>query len=139
MRKSFSFLRQFPLNREQQHLTIPKRCFLSAVNVLTKTPRISNLNKGDIFQITFCQSDEKICKKCFHADFTSVWDPSTCWLSKKILKRRFLESSLTKSLRVCSFRNTLAMTIFFFLKILKIGWRFQKKKKKWRGTFSFLR
>ena len=139
MRKSFSFLRQFPLNREQQHLTIPKRCFLSAVNVLTKIPRISNLNKGDIFQITFCQSDEKICEKCFHADFTSVWDPSTCWLSKKILKRLFLESALTKSLTVCSFGNRFAMTIYFFLKMFKIWWRLQKWNKKQTASFWLLR
>ena len=75
--------------------------------------------------------------KCSHADFTSVGDPLTCWLSKEVLRRRFFESLLTKLLTVCKFGNNLAITIFFFLKMFKIWWRFQKRNKKIRKKFFF--
>ena len=55
-----------------------------------------------------------------HADVTSFWDPLTCSLSKDVLKRLFLESGRTKSVTVCKFGNTLAMTMFFSLKMFQI-------------------
>ena len=80
------------------------------------------------------QSDEKIWWKCSHADFTRVWDPLTCWLSKGVLKQCFLESNLTKSFTVCKFRNKVAMTIIFFFQIvshlIKIAEMEQKNPKK---------
>ena len=58
-----------------------------AVNVLRNTPKIFHITKGDIFQVSFCQSDEKIWWKFSHADFTRIWDPLTCWLAKGFLKQ----------------------------------------------------
>ena len=68
----------------------------------------------------------------------TVWDILTCWLSKDALKRRFLESVLTKFLTFCNFGKTLAMTIFICLKMFKVWCRFNKWNKKSRKSFSFL-
>ena len=90
--------------------------------------------KGDIFQVSFYQSDGKISAKCSRSDFTRVWEPLTCWLSKGVLKQCFLESNLTKSFTVCKFRNKVAMTIIFFFQIvshlIKIAEMEQKNPKK---------
>ena len=56
-----------------------------------------------------------------------------------VLRLCFLVSGLTKSKTVVNFGNTLAMTIFFFLKMFKIWWRFHKWNKKLRTFFLFLR
>ena len=101
-----------------------------AVNVLTKSPKISNVIKRDIFQLNFGQSDETIFWKCCRADFSSVWDPLTCWLSKGVLKRGVLDIYLTTSLEVSNFGNTSAMRLIFFFKLLKIWCRFQNWRKK---------
>ena len=75
---------------------------------------ISNFNQGDIFQIISPHSDEKIWKKLSDEDFTSVKNRLICWLSKDVLRRRWIVSGVTKPYTVVNFGNTLAMTIFFF-------------------------
>ena len=100
---------------------------------------ISNFNQGDIFQITSPHSTEKKWQKCSHEDFTSVWNRLTCWLSKDVLRRRWIVSGVTKPWTVANFGNTLPMTIFFFLKMFKFWWRFHKWNKKPRKCFFFLR
>ena len=56
----------------------------------------------------------------------------TGWLSKRFLKRCFLESGLTKFFTVCNSGNTLAMTIIFFFKMFEIWCRFLKSNKIFR-------
>ena len=109
----------------------------SAVSVLRNTPKNWHITKGDIFQIKFSQSNEKIWWKCSHADFTRVWDPLTCWLSKGVPERYFLESGLTTLFTFCNFRNKVGMAIIFFFKMFKIWCRFQKWKKKIRKNSWF--
>ena len=69
----------------------------------------------------------------------SIGDGFTCWLSKRLLKRHFLERGLTKIFTVYKFGNVLAMTIAFFFKMFKIWCRFQIFNKKFRNKFSFFR
>ena len=88
-------------------------------------------------KIRVSQSDEKIWWKCSHADFTSVWDPLTCWLSKSVLERCFLKSCLTKSFTVCNFRNKVAMMIIFFFKCLKFDIDSRNGTKKSEQSFCF--
>ena len=107
--------------------------------MLKNYPMISNFNQGDIFQIISLHSDEKIWWKCSHEDFTSVWNGLTCWMSKKVLRRRWIVSGVTKPWTVANFGKTLATTIFFILKPFKIWWSFQKWNKKLRKCFFFLR
>ena len=99
----------------------------------------SNFNQGDIFQIISPHSDEKICENCSHEDFTSIWNRLTSWLSKDVLRVRWIVSGVTKPRTVANFGNTLAMRIFFFMKILKIWWRFHQWNEKPRKCFLFLR
>ena len=101
-----------------------------AVNVVRNIPKIQSNTDGDLFQVRFSQSDEKMWWKCCHGNFTNIWNPLTCWLWKGVLKRYFLESGINKSFTVCNFRNRVAMTIIFFLRMNKIWCRFQKSKKK---------
>ena len=63
----------------------------------------------------------------------------TCWLSKDVLRLRWIVSGVTKPWTVVNFGNTSAITMFFFLKMLKIWWRFHKCNKKRRKCFLFLR
>ena len=100
---------------------------------------ISNFNQGDIFQIICPHSDEKICWNCSHEDFTSIWNRLTCWLSKDVLRHCWIVSAVAKRYKVANLGNTLAVRIFFFLKIFKIWWRLHKWNKKRRKCFLFLR
>ena len=72
-------------------------------------------------------------------DFTSIWNRLTCWLSKYVLRRRWIMSGVTKRYTVVNFGNTLAMRIFFSLKMFEIWWRFHKWNKISRKCFLFLR
>ena len=83
------------------------------------------------------QTDEKIWWNCSHSDFTRVWDPLTCSLSKGALKQCFLESCLTKSLTFCNFRNKVSMTIIFCWKCLKFDLVSRNGIKKWEKVFDF--
>ena len=107
----------------------------SAINVLTNTSKIWHINKVGIFINSSSQSDQKTWSKCSHTDFTSVWDPWTCWLSKNVLKWSFLESGLSKTLTVWNFEITLAMRIIFFFKMFQIWRRFHQWEKKVRKKF----
>ena len=111
----------------------------SAVNLLTNNTLTSPNTKWDIFGINFPENDEKTTEKRSHGDFASTWEAFTFWLSKRVLKRCFLDCGLTKIFKVCNFGNTLAMRIIRFFKIFKIWCRFQKWNAKLSKTFSFLR
>ena len=80
---------------------------------------ISNFNKGAIFQIISPQRDEKSDKSSL-MQISEVFGTLACCLSNDALKRRFLLSCLTKSLIVCNFGNTLAMTIFVLLEMFEM-------------------
>ena len=110
----------------------------SAVIVLRNTNKISRKCRGDVFEINFTQNDEKHDKIALNGHFASIRDTFTCWLSKRVPKRCFLEKSLTKFFTVCNFRNTLGMTIIFFLKVFKIWCSFQKWKKKFKKVMRFI-
>ena len=114
----------------------PWRGYLpSAVNVLTKTLRF-HVTLGETFsKSTSLRMMKNHDKGASTNIFAGIWDAFTCSLSKRVLKRRFLESGLTKIFTVCNFRNPLAMTIMFFSKMFKLCWTFQKWNKKIKKTF----
>ena len=68
---------------------------------------------------------------------TRLWDSLTCWLSKGVLERCFLESGLTKSFTFCNFRKKVGMAIILFFKMFKIWCRFQKWNKQIWKEISF--
>ena len=123
------------MNRELQILKTLNRILASAVNLLKKTTTTSPKTRGDILQITLPENHEKTLQKCSHGDFASIWNAYTCWLSKRVLEPRLLESGLNKIFTVCNFGNILAMTIILFSKLFKIWRRFQKWNKKLTKDF----
>ena len=76
--------------------------------------------------------------KCCHADFTSVSDPFTCWLSQGVLKRGLLGIFGSTSFAACNFGNTSAMRVILFLKYLKLNVHFRNGGKNWENEFCFL-
>ena len=75
---------------------------------------------------------------CCRSALNSVSARLPCYLSKRPLKRDFLDIYLTTSFGVPKFKNTSAMRVIFFFKMFKIGSKLQKRKKKFRKYFSFL-
>ena len=128
-RKCFFLLRELDLNRERQILTIRNRILVISSPCVNKNPMISNFNQGDIFQIISPRSDEKTWEKISQEDFTCVRNCLTCWLSNDVLRPRWIVSGVTKPWTVANFGNTLAMKIFFCLKLFKIWWRFHNLNK----------
>ena len=59
------------------------------------------------------------------------------WTFKGCSETDFLRDWLTKSLRVCKFRNEVAMTIIFFSNCLKFNVDSRKGTKKLRKCFCF--
>ena len=96
------------------------------------TPKISPNTRGDIFQIKFGENDKSVLMKISEV-FGTLSQGS---LSKRVLKRCFLESGLTNIFTVSNFRNLLAMTIMFFSKMFKICCILQNWYKKLRSSFS---
>ena len=86
----------------------------------SQTPQRFHLTLGETFSKSAYLGMMKKMIKRSHGDFASIWDAFTCFLSKRVMKRRFLESGLTKIFRVSNFGNALAMTINFFFKIFEI-------------------
>ena len=91
-----------------------------------------NISLREIFFKSNSTEWWKMWWKCSDANFTRIWDPLTCWLSKGVVKECFLESNVTKSFTAHKFRNKVALTIILFFKIFKIWYRFQKLNKKIR-------
>ena len=62
----------------------------SVINVVSNSLKISDLTKRKGFQLNLSQNHERIGWKCCGADFSSVWDPLTRSLPKKVLKQDLL-------------------------------------------------
>ena len=58
-----------------------KNNFHSKANVLANSRKISDVTKKDFFQLIISQSDGQRWSNYCRADFSSVWDPLTSWLS----------------------------------------------------------
>ena len=138
-RKRFSFFRELHLNCYLQILPILNRTLAILSQLLTNSTMTSPNTRGDIFQTNFPEKDEKTWSKCSHREFACIWKAFTCWLSRLVLKRRFLETGLNKIFTVSNFGKTLAMTNIFSSKMFKNWCRFQQCNKKFPKKFSFFR
>ena len=69
--------------------------FSSAVNALTSSPKIANVNKGQKFKLNWLGSDQSIWSNCCDPGFSSAWTRLPCSLSKGRLKWDFFEIYLT--------------------------------------------
>ena len=117
-----------------------RKYLLSAVSVLTKSPKISISIRETFFKWIFFSLISKYdkvaamlistvseivyqvegSKSCCRADLNSVWEHLPCSFSKDLLKQDFLDVCLTTSFVVRNFGNTEAMRVIFFLKMFKI-------------------
>ena len=77
----------------------------SAVNVLPKRPKVSDLNKRNVSLLNFSWLNGKLGWKSCRADFNSVRHPSTGCLSKVVLKQKVLGIQVTTFRGVNNFRD----------------------------------
>ena len=120
---------KFPLLRREY--------FLSALNGLTKCPKILHITQRDFFNLNCLQRDRWIWQRCCRSAFNSFSLRLPCHLSKGPLKRDFLDIYLTTSFGVHNFKNASAMRVIFFLEMFKIESKFRKGKKKLENIFRF--
>ena len=104
--KIFTFLDNFIWIGSSKFSLLPGKYFLSGVNVLTSSLKISDITKKDFFQVQFSQSNEQSWQNYYRADSSSVWDPLTCWLSSGVLKRDSLDIYKRTYLAVYTFGKT---------------------------------
>ena len=57
-----------------------------AVNVLTSSPKISDLTKREVFKLNLSDNDEKVRSNCPLEGLSSVCDPLARELPKGVLK-----------------------------------------------------
>ena len=103
-----------------------------------ETPLRFSISLSEIFSksgspIVIRENDESALMQIL----TRVWDSLTCWLSKGVLERCFLESVLTKFFTFCNFQNKVGMAIIFFFKMFKIWCSFMKPSQKIWTNFWF--
>ena len=123
LRKIFLFLRELHLNWLLLILPITnkevlvQRVYLwSAVNMLTNSAKALDITKRDILQPYFPRSDEENWWTCCRVDFTSVWDPSSLFVTP-CFKIGGLDIYLITSFAVHNFGNRQAVrTTVSFLK-----------------------
>ena len=89
-----------------------------------------DISKSVFFKINILIGDQEVSERGRRDDLKCVWTRLWCCLSKGTLKRHFLDTYLSASLRVLNFWNTLAMRVNFFLKMFKIWCWFQNCRKK---------
>ena len=87
----------------------------SAVNVLTKSPKIWHITKREFLQLNCVHSDQEIWQWCCCWDINSVSASLPCYLSKGPMKGVFLDFYLSTFFGVCKFKNPSGMRVIVFL------------------------
>ena len=112
-----------------------KEYLWSAVNMLTNSTKISDINNRNIFELYFPPSNEKNWSNCCPADFSRVWDPCACWLPKDVAKRGFLGIYPTTSFAVRNSKIKQLWGSWLFSKCSKFDLDFRNKAKKIEKVF----
>ena len=98
-----------------KHSLLPRDNTSLGGKMLTKSLKISDTTKKELFKLIFIQSDQNIWQIYCSAGSSSVSDPSTCWLSITVLTRGFLGIWISSLFAVYNFRNKPALRLMFFL------------------------
>ena len=111
--------------------------FSSAANVLTSSPKIWYVNKGDSFQLNWIFSYQSIGQRFTDSDFNSASACLTCCLSKDILKQDFLDIYLTTFWEsvISDIQNLWGSS--FFKKYLKFNLNLKLQQKAEKKFFCF--
>ena len=87
----------------------------SAVNILTKSPKIWHITKREFLQLNCVHSDQEIWQWCCCWDINSVSASLPCYLSKGPMKGDFLDFYLSTFFGVCKLKNPSGMRVIVFL------------------------
>ena len=107
------------------------------MNVLKNSLKILHITRRDFFKLDSFFSHQWVSKRCRRLDLKRVLALLQSCLLKDNVKRRFSSIYLTTFFEVRNFGNTLAMSVIFFSKELKMQCKFQKLRKKLRKLFDF--
>ena len=138
-RKSFSFLTQVHLSRDRQIVTIQKRILVIGSQCVDKHPYHFKPQYGRCFPTQSPSNSSKKVIEVLSWRFHKCLGHFNMLTVEGCSETTFLERAQTKSLTVCNFENTLAMTILFFKKCLKFDVCYINSRKKSETNFSFLR
>ena len=112
--------------------------FSSAANVLTSSPKIWHVNKGDFFEHNFLTSDKWLWWRCCDQDFESAWASLPYCLSKDPPKRDFLDIYLTTFSESLTSKIKSVWGSYFCSKCLKFNLDFKNAERNWENLFCFL-
>ena len=119
-------------------LCILRREYLSlAVNVLKDSLRIFLVTRRHPFQLNYLHSDQWIWQSSCRWDGISILPDLLCCLSKRPLKRDFLDIYLTTYFGVRNFGNASAMKVSIFWKYSKFNLDLKNPPKNWEKAFCF--
>ena len=110
--------------------------FSSAANVLTSSPKIFHVNKGDLLQLSF-PDRVPLWSRRFDWDFKSAWARLPCCLSKDPLKLDFLDIDLTTFSQSMILEIQNLRKLLFFPKYLKFNVNFKNPAKNWEKVLCF--
>ena len=112
--KIFTFLDNLIWIGSSKFSLLPPKHFSSGVNVLPNGLKILNITNKYFLRLKFSQSDEQGWQNYYRADYSSICDLLTCWLSSGALKRDSLGIYKSTYLTVYTFGKAQAMTLVFF-------------------------
>ena len=126
---NFAFLDNWISIRSSKFQILQREYLSLAVNVLRNTRKRLNItNKRDVLShslslslsLSLSQRYNVIWWKYSHGDFTSVWDPITCWHLNGAMKRGYLDICVTMPLTIRNFQNTQSTRVKLVSKCLEV-------------------
>ena len=111
--------------------------FSSAVNVLTRCPKIWHVYQTDFFEHNFVASDQSMWWRCCSADFSRVWANLQYCFWKYPLKLEFLDIYLTTFLESVTLKIQNIWGSSFYSKCLKFNVNFKNAEKNREIFFCF--
>ena len=106
--------------------------------MLTSSPKIWHVNKGDFFEHNFLTSDKWLWWRCCDQDFESARASLRYCLSKDPPKRDFLDIYLTTFSESLTSKIKSVWGSYFCSKCLKFNLDFKNAGRNWGNLFCFL-
>ena len=108
-----------------------------AVNVLRNSLKILHITRSEFFTLNVLHIDQLMSQRCRRDNLNSIWAGFSCCLSKRTVKRNFLNIYLTAFLGVRNLGNTLATMVIFDQKCSKFNVNFKYATKSSEKIFCF--